>query len=346
MADDATADDATADATGIPTGIPTGVPAGSATGSSPHAPISPNGPQQVVQAGGYRAVINGVGAGLRELSHQGRPLVVGYPAETQPPGGAGQLLIPWPNRVRDGRYRFDGEDRQLDLTEPSTGNASHGFTRWLPWRVVAEGAGEGSAYVRYALRLYPMHGYPHILDLTAHYELGEAGLVVELAAHNVGDRPAPYGFGAHPYLTLGRGPGQIGEAVLAVPADTWLPVDARKIPDGRESVAGTDYDFRTPRAIGDTVLDTAYTGLTRDADGLARVRLTAPGGGSGVELRLGEGVDWLQLYTGDTLSAGYRRAGIAVEPMSCPPNAFATGEDLLRIEPGERVAHRFGIGAL
>ncbi|WP_042371271.1 aldose 1-epimerase family protein [Streptacidiphilus neutrinimicus] len=311
------------------------------------SPLSPNGPQQVLEAGDYRAVISGVGAGLRGLSHRGRPLVVKYPAETQPPGAAGQLLIPWPNRIRDGRYRWEGEDRQLDLSEPAAGNASHGFTRVLPWRVVAEDAGHESAYVRFGLRLYPMHGYPHILELTAHYELNEAGLTVEIAARNMGDRVAPYGLGAHPYLTLGRGPGSIGDALLEVPADTWLPVDDRMIPTGaREAVAGTQYDFRTPRLIGDTRLDTACTGLTRGADGLARVRLTDPEAGRGVELRLGAGLDWVQLYTGDTLSAAHRRAGVAVEPMSCPPNAFATGEDVLAIEPGARVAHRFGIGAV
>ncbi|SEL04191.1 aldose 1-epimerase family protein [Streptacidiphilus jiangxiensis] len=309
------------------------------------AHLSPNGPQQVIEAGDYRAVISGVGAGLRGLSHRGRPLVVKYPAEAQPPGGAGQLLIPWPNRVRDGRYRWRDEDRQLDLSEPVTGNASHGFTRFLPWRVVAEDAGLDSAYVRYGLRLYPMHGYPHILELTAHYELSEAGLSVEVAARNVGETVAPYGFGAHPYLTLGRGPGSIGDAQLEVPADTWLPVDDRKIPTGRESVEGTQYDFRKPRLLGTTELDTACTGLARDGDGLARVRLTEPDGGRGVELWLGEGLDWVQLYTGDTLPSGYRRAGIAVEPMSCPPNAFATGEDVVAIEPGARVAHRFGISA-
>ncbi|WP_051943853.1 aldose 1-epimerase family protein [Streptacidiphilus rugosus] len=310
------------------------------------AGLSPNGPQQAIEAGDYRAVISGVGAGLRGLSHRGRPLVVKYPDGIQPPGAAGQLLIPWPNRIRDGRYRFDGEDRQLDLSEPATGNASHGLTRWLPWRVVAEDAGQGSAYVRYGLRLYPSHGYPHILELTAHYELSEAGLAVEIVARNVGDRVAPYGLGAHPYLTLGRGPGSIDEAVLEVPADTWLPVDERKLPTGRASVDGTSYDFRKPHAIGATELDTAYTGLTRDADGRARVRLTSAKSGRGVELWLGEGMDWLQLYTGDTLGPNYRRAGVAVEPMSCPPNAFASGEDLLSVEPGGRVVHRFGISAL
>jgi aldose 1-epimerase len=308
--------------------------------------LSPNGPQHVIEAGDYRAVISGVGAGLRGLSHRGRPLVVKYQADQPPPGGAGQLLIPWPNRVRDGRYDWDGEHRQLDISEPATGNASHGFTRWLPWRLVAEDHGAGASSVRFGLRLYPQHGYPHILELTARYALSGDGLTVEIAARNAGATAAPYGFGAHPYLTLGRGPGSIGEAVLELPADSWLPVDERKIPTGKESVAGTPYDFRRPRRIADTVLDTAFTGLGRDADGRARVRLTEADGSRGVELWVGPEVGWLQVYTGDTLDAAHRRGGVAVEPMSCPPNAFATGEDVVRLEPGERIVHRWGIRAL
>ncbi|MFC1400465.1 MULTISPECIES: aldose 1-epimerase family protein [Streptacidiphilus] len=304
--------------------------------------LSPTGPQQVIEYGDYRAVLTVVGAGLRGLSHRGRPLVVKYPSDQMPPGGAGQLLVPWPNRVRDGKYSFDGRDQQLDISEPATHNASHGFVRWLPWRVMAEDA----ASVRFGLRLYPMHGYPHILELTASYTLGEDGLSVEVAARNVGPTAAPYGIGAHPYLTLGRGPGSLDEAVLELPADTWIPVDERMIPTGREAVEGTEYDFRKARAIGTTPLDTAFTGLHRDRDGRATVRLTSADGGRGVELWVGEEIGWLQVYSADTLAGPYRRAGVAVEPMSCPPNAFATGEDVVRLEPGARVAHHWGIRAL
>jgi aldose 1-epimerase len=303
---------------------------------------SPTGPQQVIEYGEYRAVITGVGAGLRALSHRGRPLVVKYAADQAPPGGAGQLLVPWPNRVRDGRYDWDGEQRQLDISEPPTHNASHGFVRWLPWRVVAEDA----ASVRFGLRLYPMHGYPHILDLTAAYRLGPDGLAVEVTARNVGPTAAPYGLGAHPYLTLGRGAGSVDDTVLELPADTWAPVDDRMIPTGRESVDGTAYDFRKARSIGATRLDTAYTGLQRDPDGLARTRLTSEDGGRGVELWVGPEITWLQLYSADGLPGSFHRAGVAVEPMSCPPNAFGTGADVIRLEPGERVSHRWGIKAL
>ncbi|WP_308250159.1 aldose 1-epimerase family protein [Sphaerisporangium fuscum] len=301
--------------------------------------IAPTGVQHAIAAGGFEAVVTEVGAGLRSLTHEGRPLVVGYPEDSGPVGSAGLPLLPWPNRIKDGRYVFDGEERQLALTEPKTGNAAHGFTRTLPWRVLS--ADESS--VRLGLRLFPQMGYPHILDFTVSYALGAAGLEVEVTAENAGGTDAPYGYGAHPYLTLG---GPLEEAVLELPASRWLEVDDRKIPTGRREVEGTEYDFRGPRAIGGTSLDTAFTGLTRDGDGLVRVRLTGADDGRGVELWAGVGIEWLQLFTGDTLAGPYRRRGLAVEPMTCPPNAFQTGEDVIRLAPGERATHRWGIAPL
>ncbi|MBC3842783.1 aldose 1-epimerase family protein [Streptacidiphilus sp. 4-A2] len=250
--------------------------------------------------------------------------------------------MPWPNRVRDGRYHFDGHDQQLDLSEPATHNATPQALSAAAVAVMAEDASS----VRFGLRLYPMHGYPHLLDLTASYRLDESGLSVEVAARNVGRTAAPYGVGGHPYATLGMGPGSVDDALLELPAGSWIPVDERLIPVGRESVEGTPYDFRKRRSIGAGKLDTAYTGLLRDPDGRARIRLTSADGARGVELWVGEEIGWLQVYTADGLPGVYHRAGVAVEPMSCPPNAFASGEDLIRLEPGERVAHRWGIKAL
>ncbi|WP_089211822.1 aldose 1-epimerase family protein [Streptosporangium subroseum] len=300
--------------------------------------IAPTGAQHTIAADGFQAILTELGAGLRSLTVNGRPLVVDYPEDLSPVGGAGLPLLPWPNRIEDGRYTFDGEDRQLALTEPKTGNAIHGFSRSHSWQVLSHDA----ASIRLGLRLFPQTGYPHILDLSILYTLSGSGLEVEVAAENVGDTVAPYGFGAHPYLTLGT----LDDAVLELPAAQWLAVNDRKIPTGRRDVEGTEYDFRTARPIGELELDTAFTGLERGADGLLRVSLRTADGTRGVELWAGDGIDWLQLYTGDTLPDGYRRRGLAVEPMSCPPNAFRTGEDVIRLAPGDRVAHRWGIGPI
>jgi len=300
--------------------------------------------QYEIEAGPYRATVTELGAGLRELAFRSQPLTVGYVADTLPPAGAGQLLAPWPNRVDGGRYVFGGTEYQLALTEPGQGNAIHGLTRWTAWTAVLQ---ETSA-VRLRSAPHGQQGYPFGLEIEAEYALDPAtGLRVTVTARNRGSRAAPYGTGSHPYLTV-RTP-SIDGCELTLPADSWLPLDDRGIPSGpSEPVEGTAYDFRQARAIGTTRLDHALTGLCRDDDGRAWAYLApgeAQGGGPRVGLWAGEGYRWLQVFTGDPLGPQMRRKAVAIEPMTCPPNAFVTADDLLVLEPGEKVTHSWGIQA-
>jgi aldose 1-epimerase len=304
----------------------------------------PTGRQFELYGGGYRAVVTEVGAGLRVLDYDGdgprRPLVAGYGERDFVHSGAGQLLLPWPNRVAGGVYEFDGERRQLDLSEPAYGNAIHGLTRWLPWKATEQAADR----VRLTVRLHPVPGYPHTLDLAADYRVGQEGLSVLIEARNSGGNTAPYGFGAHPYLTPGvePRPGAADEWSLHLPAERYLAVDRRMIPSGAFDVDSSPYDFRKPRPLADTALDTAFGGLQRELDGLGRVRVSAPDG-SAVTLWLDRGLEWVQVFTGDALAGAHRRAAVALEPMSAPPDAFNSGTDLIRLEPGQVVTHRWGI---
>jgi aldose 1-epimerase len=298
------------------------------------------GAQYEIAAGEYRAVITELGAGLRELSHRGRPLVTGYQADEPPPGAAGQLLLPWPNRIDGGRYRASGTEYQLDLSEPGAGNAIHGLTRWSAWSLGRHDA--STVVLRDTLLGRP--GYPFCLSLEVEYGLGgDAGLTVTVTARNAGTRPAPYGTGSHPYLTAGLP--AVDECELTLPVAQWLPVDGRGIPAGPlQDVAGSPLDFRAPRPVGAVTLDHAFTGLTRDEAGRAWARLT--GGATGAALWAGPGYRWLQVFTGDTLDGAHRRRAVAIEPMTCPPNAFATGVDLLTLAPGQTATHTWGIQAL
>jgi aldose 1-epimerase len=297
------------------------------------------GAQYEIAAGGYLAVVTELGAGLRELSHRGRPLIAGYQADELPPGAAGQLLLPWPNRIDGGRYRAAGTEYQLDLSEPRAGNAIHGLTRWSAW---SPGRHDPGAVV---LRetLLGRSGYPFCLHLEVEYRLGaDDGLTVTVTARNAGARPAPYGTGSHPYLTAGAP--AVDGCELTLPVAEWLPVNGRGIPEGQaRDVAGSPLDFRSPRPVGPVTLDHAFTGLARDGAGRAWARLTS--GTAGVALWAGPGYRWLQVFTGDTLDDAHRRRAVAIEPMTCPPNAFATGADLLTLDPGETVTHTWGIQA-
>ena len=300
------------------------------------------GLQYEIEAGHYHATVTELGAGLRELSFRGQPVIAGYEPDELPPAGAGQLLAPWPNRIDGGRYVFGGTEHDLALTEPARGTAIHGLTRWTAWTADPH---EASAVL---LRSAPhgQQGYPFCLEIEAEYRLDPGtGLHVAITARNRGSRAAPYGTGSHPYLTVAAP--SVDGCELSLPAGFWLPTDDRGIPSGSpEAVEGTPYDFRQPRTIGSTQLDHALTGLSRDDEGRAWAHLAADGGaGPRVDLWAGPGYQWLQVFTGDPLGPDRRRKAVAIEPMTCPPNAFVTGHDLLVLEPGDTVTHTWGLAA-
>jgi aldose 1-epimerase len=302
------------------------------------------GSQHEITAGAYRAAITELGAGLRELTYAGKPLITAYLPDELPPAGAGQLLAPWPNRIDRGRYAFGGATYQLALSEPGSGNAIHGLTRWASWRELSPGEGDTADLVTLTHVLYGTQGYPFCLELSAAYRLDpDSGLRVTVTALNAGSRPAPYGTGSHPYLTPGAP--AVDDWELEIAASCWLPTDERGIPSGPpEDVTGTPFDFRTCRLIASTQLDHALTALTRDESGLAWARLTA--GETRLGLWAGPGYDWLQVFTGDALAPSQRRRALAIEPMTCPANAFVSGDGLLTLAPGDSVTHVWGIRVL
>ena len=297
---------------------------------------APSGEQFELTLGGQRAVVVEVGGGLRTYSVDGADVLDGYGADEPCTSGRGQVLIPWPNRLEDGRYEFDGQQHQLDLTEPERRNAIHGLVRSEPW--TAREREPHRVLMEYVLSDRP--GSPFSLALRIDYLLALDGLTVRTTATNVGEVACPFGAGNHPYLTLGTE--AVDELILHVPASTVLRPDERGLPLPGEPVEGTEYDFRRPRQVGSTKLDHAFTDLVRNEDELARVALSGPRPGSGVELWVDESYGFLQLFTGDPLPDVDRRS-LAVEPMTCPANEFRTGEGLIPLEPGESFTGFWGI---
>jgi aldose 1-epimerase len=299
-----------------------------------YAPRPASGEQIGIRRGDQRAVVVEVGGGLRAYSAGDRELLDGYRADEMSTSGRGQVLLPWPNRIKDGSYEFDGRRHQLPINDVEEEDAIHGLVRWAAWRV---GEHEPHRVVMQHL-IHPQPGYPFSLSVGIDYFLSDEGLRVTTTATNVGAEPCPYGCGAHPYLSLGT---QVDAVTLRAPGRTVLLSDERGIPVGSESVEGTDYDFRRPRPIAATRLDNAFTDLERDGDGRARVSLSDPGGGS-LTLWVDEAYAYLMLFTGDPLPDVSRRS-LAVEPMTCPPNAFRTGDALIRLEPGGSFTSSWGI---
>jgi aldose 1-epimerase len=300
----------------------------------------PNGAgEHTFTAAGYRAVVDEIGATLRVLAHNGRDLVVPYPAGQVRPLYRGAILAPWPNRVVDGSYTFAGRTHQLPLNEPDRGHALHGLVHWVRWAVTVA----GPDHVRLEHDLVPQDGYPFPLHLSIDYRIGDQGLTTRLTATNTGDGPAPYGCCPHPYLTAGPGP--VGDWTLRLPADLRLEVDSRLAPTGLTPVQPVDCDFRSGTGIGDRRIDHAFTGLHPDTTGRTTITLRAPSG-TGVAMSFGRWAPWVQIHTADRPEPQWNRVGLAVEPMSCPPDAFNSGDDLTVLKTGDAHTADWTITAL
>jgi aldose 1-epimerase len=299
----------------------------------------PSGRQFHLQHGDQEAVVTEVGASLRSYAVAGRELLDGYQSSECSRDGRGQLLLPWPNRIAGGNYRFQGGEFQLPVNEPAHGNAIHGLARWLPWIVETH----SEQALRLSVTLFPQPGYEFLLRAAAEYRLVPDGLEVVVTATNLGTEPLPWGLGAHPYLTLGSP--LIDELEMVMPAELWLPSNGDGIPTGPQvPVAGTAFDFRKWHRLGSLALDTTFTGLVPDASGRAAVQLRLPSSPAQLRLWMDSSQRYIQLFSGDSLSDPQdRRRALAVEPMTCAPNAFRSGDGLLVLAPGDSSTSSWGI---
>ena len=305
----------------------------------------PSGEQWTIKSADHEAVVVEVGGGLRTYRAHGVDVVDGFAEDEMCPASAGQILAPWPNRIRDGRYAFAGENHQLPLTEPLRHNALHGLVNWSRWRVADDLGGDGGAenQLRLELELPPQPGYPWALRLRTDWTVSADGLSASHAITNVCERPSPFGFSVHPYLIVPGTP--IDELVLRVPARNRLLVDGRLLPIGAARVTGSEYDFVEGRRLGGAVLDTAFGDVIRDDDGGSAATLSTVDG-RGVRLWADAGFGWWQVFTGDTLPGERFRRAVGIEPMTCPPAAFRSGRDLIVLEPGQTWHGRWGITPL
>jgi aldose 1-epimerase len=297
-----------------------------------------SGEQWSIRADGHEAVIVEIGGGLRTYTVDGVPMVDGYREDELCPGYAGTVLVPWPNRIRDGRYVFGGTSHRLPLTEPDRHNALHGLVVWTRWR--ATKSAPDAVTLEYDLP--PQPGYPWALAVVSTWQVSADGLRADHTVTNVDTSPCPFGFSVHPYLLAGA---PVPEVLMRVPARTRLLLDSRLLPIGAAKVAGTEYDFTQARPIGAQELDVAFGDVIHDEDGHSEVTLSTSDG-RGVAIWADAGFGWWQVFTGDALAGERHRRSVAVEPMTCPPDAFRSGKDLIILEPGQAWHGTWGIRPL
>ncbi|MFC0865606.1 aldose 1-epimerase family protein [Sphaerimonospora cavernae] len=281
-------------------------------------------PDHTILGGGYLATISERGGALRVLRHGSRDLVTSWPPEGPIPYYSGTVLAPWPNRVIGGAYVFGGRRYNLPVNEPDRGHALHGLVADKVWQCAEVFSAEDDhGFVRLTHMIEPTPGYPFRIALEVRHAVAADGLTTTLTAQNVGSAPAPYGCGPHPWLLAGP---DVREYELELPASRVLLSDESLAPLALEDVAATPYDFRTSRVLGDTAIDNAFTAI-----GVGRVRVRGPEGG--VELAWDPAVmPWVQVCTGTYLD----HRGLAVEPMTCPPDAFNSEADLVVLNPGDK----------
>lgn len=289
----------------------------------------------------YSAAVTQEGAAVRVLTHEGRDLIVPFPLGEPMPDYRGAIVAPWPNRIPDGRYVFGGVELTVPINEPSRAAALHGLVSHVPWTVLYH---ERSRLgLRHVLR--PSKGYPFELLLDVSYAVDESGFHTVVTATNTGEYPAPYGACPHPYLMAGTSP--LNAWSLELDAGTFLDVTPdRLIPLQRTSVDGTPFDYRRPQRLGKTAIDHAFTDLsTIPGEDDVRLQLRDPLG-TGVAMTWGKACPWVQIHTADHVIPERHRVGLAVEPMTCPPNAFNSGDDLVVLLPGTTHNAQWSIHAL
>jgi aldose 1-epimerase len=288
-----------------------------------------SGEQLEITKSGARAVVTLVGAGLRAYEVDGVAYTETYGPDEEPPKGAGAVLVPWPNRVAGACWRYHGTPLELEVTEPARGNAIHGLVRHDTWTVTEHTGSRVSLEVSVDGR----PGYPFPFRTTISYELGDTGLTVTHGMVNNGTETMPFGVGTHPYVRPGRDP--IEDAELCLAATTMLPLDKDSmVPTGPPvDIRGTELDFRGGKPAGTVDLDHAFGGCEVQ-DGLVRHSL------GGVEVWADESFRWVQVFTPRDFPDGL---AVAIEPMTCPPDALNSGVDLIRLAPGASWTGRWGI---
>jgi aldose 1-epimerase len=298
--------------------------------------LAPSGRQYVIAHGDHRATIVEVGAAVREYRVADRDVFQGYAEDEVSWAFHGTVLVPWPNRIADGCYEFDGEQLQLPITEPERNCSLHGLGSWVPWSA----RDHEQDRVTMELRLLPSPGYPFHLHTSVEYVMGPGGLTVTSTSTNAGSRACPYGIGFHAYAAAAPGT-TIDDCTLQLDVRQHFVPDARLIPTRVEAVDGGPLDFLTPASLSGRSFDDGFGAVIADASGRSWARLAGADGRT-VAIWAGPEFGYWQAYSGDYLPPSRARRSVALEPMTAAPNAFVSGDGLIRLEPGQSVTTVWG----
>jgi len=303
----------------------------------PMPDVSPAGEQHDIGHGRQHVVVTEVGATLRSYTVDGAPVIDGFGVTDMCSSGRGQVLAPWPNRLGDGRYSIDGRTGRVAWDEPERRNAIHGLVRWLPWHLRSR----AQNVVVLGCTLFAQPAYPWRLEFVLEYRLGREGLVVTAGVTNADEVPARSvwdfirtSHSVHPPSTPSgsRCPAHAAWSPMSVVCRRGTPSSPGASSTSLPGVGSVPHNS-TPASLLYPVMTVAWLAsisMTPSPDAVSPSGWTSTSG-------------YAMAYTADTVEpAGRRRQAIAIEPMTCPPDALRSGptssawnQGLLGAPPGE-----------
>lgn len=248
-------------------------------------------------------------------------------------GYKSHFLLPFPNRMKDGKYTFDGKDYQFPVNDTTTNNNLHGFLETIPMEIIHEEATDNHAFVELKGRFEGLEYYPFPFDFYVKYTLTNSELIIQTKIKNTGKTAMPIGFGWHPYFRLDTK--KVDDLKMQFPDCQIIESDNRMMPTGRTN----EYpNFVTLTKIGNTSLDNCFILNNSDKE-KATITLKS----ESTTLKIWQQTNtfpYFQVYTPE------HRQSIAIEPMTCNVDAFNNKNGLWILENGEERQMEFGVEML
>ncbi|MCG8697501.1 MAG: hypothetical protein MI922_05565 [Bacteroidales bacterium] len=295
------------------------------------------------ETGEYVGIIPNTGGAVNELSilQNGdlKPVLDSYSSdvdfkENLYSSFKGSNLFPFPNRINEGKYEFEGTNQQLNINSPTEKHAIHGLVYNKPFEIVKEGSDDQHAYLKLEYAYDgSLQGFPYTYALTIEYILHEkTGFTCISTVKNTGKGVLPCGSGWHPYFMAGE---TINDVSLEFPCKYFYPVDDVMIPTGEKQ----DYsEFNSLKPIGDTQFDSCFELKQESSKAEIKIKNDKEGFDYTVWSDLGEEkYNFLQIYTPPP------RKTIALEPMTCAPDALNNKFGLLEVQPGDSKSFSWGV---
>jgi aldose 1-epimerase len=269
------------------------------------------------------AIINLVGSALVGLCFGEHELIP--ETDLGPKVFAGTLLTPWPNRIQNGTYQFEGRQYQLEIRD-GMGNALHGLVDEQRADVLESRTG----YAKLETFLVASEGYPANLRVESVFELSATELTVSYQVTNQGSGNAPVGIGTHPYFHF------TDSTKIEINAKLAAVHDSQMIPIGEVPAGDLGLGAGRVALVSNLKLDTQFGQL---GDPVATV--------TNDEFAYDiwqQDAKWLMVYNTNVFpwAKGLGNA-IAIEAQTCPADAFNTGEDLRVLSSGETTSMRWGV---